>query len=63
MITAPLGIGTAQPLASVALRARIGGGMEYVNTWTDETTVSQGTTTDYATTATLTGHWEDKAAK
>ncbi|MGW1975678.1 LamG-like jellyroll fold domain-containing protein [Streptomyces sp. NPDC001889] len=62
MITAPLGIGTAQPLASVALRARIGGGMEYVNTWTDETSVSQGTTTDYATTATLTGHWEDRSA-
>ncbi|MFJ6659545.1 LamG-like jellyroll fold domain-containing protein [Streptomyces sp. NPDC091377] len=60
MITAPLGIGTAQPLASIALRARIGGSVEFSNAWTDETSVSQGTSTEHETTATLTGHWEDR---
>ncbi|MFJ2788009.1 MULTISPECIES: LamG-like jellyroll fold domain-containing protein [unclassified Streptomyces] len=59
MITAPLGIGTAQPLASVNIKLRAGGSFEFSNAWTDETTVSQGTTTERDTTATLTGHWED----
>ncbi|QDY81389.1 LamG domain-containing protein [Streptomyces qinzhouensis] len=61
MITAPLGIGTAQPLASVNVKLRVGGSFEFSNAWTDETSVSQGTTTERDTTATLTGHWEDPA--
>ncbi|MFL0021367.1 LamG-like jellyroll fold domain-containing protein [Streptomyces sp. NBUL23] len=61
MITAPLGIGTAQPLASLNVKVRAGGSFEFSNAWTDETTVSQGTTTERDTTATLTGHWEDPA--
>ncbi|MGV9314554.1 LamG-like jellyroll fold domain-containing protein [Streptomyces sp. NPDC003691] len=59
MITAPLGIGTAQPLASITVKGRIGGSMEFSNGWTDETTVAQGTSTAHDTTATLTGAWED----
>ncbi|WP_329558840.1 LamG domain-containing protein [Streptomyces uncialis] len=61
MITAPLGIGTAQPLASLTLKAHVGGTMEFSNAWTDETSVGQGTSTTHDTTATLTGNWEDPA--
>ncbi|MFE3072518.1 LamG-like jellyroll fold domain-containing protein [Streptomyces sp. NPDC059247] len=63
MISAPLGIGTAEPAASVALRARAGGTVEFSNAWTDETSLSQGTTTERATTATLTGYWEAKGSE
>ncbi|GLF92948.1 LamG domain-containing protein [Streptomyces yaizuensis] len=59
MITAPLGIGTAQPLASVTVKGHIGGSMEFSNAWTDETSVGQGTSTTHDTSATLTGAWED----
>ncbi|RPK69229.1 hypothetical protein EES43_00230 [Streptomyces sp. ADI96-02] len=61
MITAPLGIGTAQPLASVNVKLRVGGSFEFSNAWTDETSVSQGTTTERETSAALAGHWEDPA--
>ncbi|GLF92945.1 LamG domain-containing protein [Streptomyces yaizuensis] len=59
LLTAPLGFGTAQPLASVTVKARVGGSLEFSNAWTDETSVSQGTSTERDTTATLTGTWED----
>ncbi|MFI5617836.1 LamG-like jellyroll fold domain-containing protein [Streptomyces sp. NPDC051567] len=59
MITAPLGIGTAQPLASITVKAHVGGTMEFSNAWTDETSVGQGTSTTHDTSATLTGTWED----
>ncbi|GLF95223.1 laminin G domain-containing protein [Streptomyces yaizuensis] len=60
LLTAPLGFGTAEPLAQVTVRAKVGGSLEFSNAWTDETSVSQGTTTERDTSATLTGHWEDK---
>nr|WP_238937378.1 RICIN domain-containing protein [Streptomyces clavuligerus] len=59
LITAPLGIGTAEPIATVAVKAHVGGNLEFSNAWTSETTVSQGTTTERDTTATLTGYPED----
>ncbi|MER6913331.1 LamG domain-containing protein [Streptomyces sp. NPDC000594] len=59
LLTAPLGFGTAEPLAQVTVRAKVGGSLEFSNAWTDETSVSQGTTTERDTSATLTGHWED----
>ncbi|MFJ4771103.1 LamG-like jellyroll fold domain-containing protein [Streptomyces uncialis] len=61
LITAPLGIGTAEPLASVTVKGHVGGTMEFSNAWTDETSVGQGTSTTHDTTATLTGTWEDPA--
>ncbi|MFE0422493.1 LamG-like jellyroll fold domain-containing protein [Streptomyces sp. NPDC058953] len=54
LITAPLGIGTAQPAADIALQARVGGSLEYSNAWTDETAVSQGSSIARDTTASLT---------
>ncbi|MGW1978108.1 LamG-like jellyroll fold domain-containing protein [Streptomyces sp. NPDC001889] len=60
LLTAPLGFGTAEPLAQVTVRAKVGGSFEFSNAWTDETSVSQGTTTERDTSATLTGHWEDR---
>lgn len=59
LIMAPLGIGTAAPAVSVSLKGRIGGSFEFSNGWTDETSVSQGTSTARDTSATLTGSWED----
>ncbi|MEU3598821.1 LamG domain-containing protein [Streptomyces sp. NPDC006798] len=54
LLTAPLGFGTAQPLVDVTVKGRIGGSFEYSNAWTDETSVSQGTSTSRDTTASLT---------
>ncbi|MFI2209566.1 LamG-like jellyroll fold domain-containing protein [Streptomyces sp. NPDC020141] len=59
LIIAPLGIGTAAPAVSASLKGRIGGSFEFSNGWTDETSVSQGTSTARDTSATLTGSWED----
>lgn len=61
LITAPLGIGTAEPLVSGSLKIHAGGTMEFSNGWTDETSVAQGTSTARDTSATLTGTWEDPA--
>ncbi|MFJ6658378.1 LamG-like jellyroll fold domain-containing protein [Streptomyces sp. NPDC091377] len=61
LITAPLGIGTAQPAADVKFSGRVGGSLDFSNAWTDEATVQQGTGTDRDTSATLTGSQETTA--
>ncbi|MFF3556184.1 LamG-like jellyroll fold domain-containing protein [Streptomyces tsukubensis] len=58
LITAPLGIGTAEPAVEISLEGWIGTSLEFSNGWTDETTVSQGTSTERDMSATLTGYWE-----
>ncbi|WP_405639859.1 LamG-like jellyroll fold domain-containing protein [Streptomyces uncialis] len=62
LITAPLGIGTAEPAVEVTFQGMVGGSFEFSNAWTNETTVSQGTSTDRDTTATLTGHREARTS-
>ncbi|WP_197371087.1 LamG-like jellyroll fold domain-containing protein, partial [Streptomyces clavuligerus] len=59
LILAPLGFGVASPLFEVGLLGSLGGSLEFSNAWTSETSVSQGTSTQRDTTATLTGAWED----
>lgn len=61
LLVAPLGFGTATPIADVSVKARIGGSFEFSHAWTDETSVAQGTATERSTSATLTGSWEDPA--
>ncbi|MEU8325568.1 LamG domain-containing protein [Nonomuraea sp. NPDC048881] len=58
-VTAPLGAGTAKPIAEVT--AAFGASLElkYSNTWSNETRVSQGTNTTRASTVKLSGGWED----
>ncbi|MFJ4689080.1 hypothetical protein [Streptomyces sp. NPDC088789] len=58
LILAPLGFGTASPLFEADFTGSIGGSLEFSNAWTDETSVSQGTSTERDLTATLTGAWE-----
>ncbi|MFJ4770859.1 LamG-like jellyroll fold domain-containing protein [Streptomyces uncialis] len=62
LILAPLGFGTAMPLFEARATGGIGGSIEFSNGWTDETSLSQGTSTDRNTSATLTGAWEDPGA-
>lgn len=60
-ITAPLGIGTATPLAKGQLKLAATGSLEFSNTWSEDTQVSQGTNTSRKTKLALTGHPEDSA--
>ncbi|MFF3556193.1 LamG-like jellyroll fold domain-containing protein [Streptomyces tsukubensis] len=61
-VTAPLGLGVSNPILSIELKGAITNTTDFANTWTNETTVSQATTVDRNTTASLTGYWEDSAA-
>ncbi|PSL57357.1 concanavalin A-like lectin/glucanase superfamily protein [Saccharothrix carnea] len=58
-ITAPLGFGTATPLAEGQMRFGASGSLEYANTWSQDTKVSQGKNTARKTSLALTGHTED----
>ncbi|MFJ7768352.1 LamG-like jellyroll fold domain-containing protein [Streptomyces sp. NPDC097107] len=60
-ITAPLGFGTATPLAEGQLKLGMSGSLEYANTWSQDTRVSQGRNTARKTSLALTGHTEDPA--
>ncbi|MCD9904655.1 LamG domain-containing protein [Streptomyces sp. MT29] len=60
-ITAPLGFGTATPLAEGQLKLGVSGSLEYSNTWSQDTRVSQGKNTARKTSLALTGHTEDPA--
>ncbi|MGW4645492.1 LamG-like jellyroll fold domain-containing protein [Kitasatospora sp. NPDC004289] len=60
-ITAPLGFGTAQPLAEGQMKIGVKGGLEFANTWSTDTKVSQGHTTTRRTKLALTGYTEDAA--
>ncbi len=60
-ITAPLGFGTATPLAEGQMKFGLSGSLEYANTWSQDTRVSQGKNTARKTSLALTGHTEDPA--
>ncbi|MFI6515402.1 LamG-like jellyroll fold domain-containing protein [Spirillospora sp. NPDC050679] len=60
-ITAPLGVGTAQPMIDAGLTVRASFGMEFSNSWSDDTQVSQGRNTTRNTRMALSGHVEDPA--
>ncbi|MEU3173021.1 LamG domain-containing protein [Streptomyces sp. NPDC007000] len=60
-ITAPLGFGTATPLAEGQMKLGVSGSLEYANTWSQDTRVSQGRNTARKTSLALTGHTEDPA--
>ncbi|GLY20663.1 LamG domain-containing protein [Micromonospora sp. NBRC 101691] len=58
-ITAPLGIGTAQPLAKLSKEGNLEFGLDYSNGWTRDTEVSEGSNTTRTSTVALSGAWED----
>ncbi|MEV0992496.1 LamG domain-containing protein [Streptomyces sp. NPDC049949] len=58
-IAAPLGFGTATPLAEGQMKLGVSGSLEYANTWSQDTRVSQGKNTARKTSLALTGHAED----
>ncbi|MEU9678835.1 LamG domain-containing protein [Streptomyces parvus] len=60
-ITAPLGFGTAQPLAEGQMKIGVKGSLEFANTWSTDTKVSQGQNTARKTKLALTGYTEDAA--
>ncbi|MGW3387214.1 LamG-like jellyroll fold domain-containing protein [Streptomyces cinereoruber] len=60
-ITAPLGFGTAQPLAEGQMKIGGKGSLEFANTWSTDTKVSQGQNTARKTKLALTGYTEDAA--
>ncbi|RPE36462.1 concanavalin A-like lectin/glucanase superfamily protein [Kitasatospora cineracea] len=60
-VTAPLGVGTASPLAEGQLLMAAQAGLEFSNTWSEDTTVSQGRNTARRTKLELTGYTEDPA--
>ncbi|WP_406553033.1 LamG-like jellyroll fold domain-containing protein [Streptomyces sp. YS-3] len=60
-ITAPLGVGIATPLAKGQLKLAATGSLEFSNTWSEDTRVSQGKNTSRKTKLALSGHTEDPA--
>ncbi|MFE2273327.1 LamG-like jellyroll fold domain-containing protein [Streptomyces lavendulae] len=60
-ITAPLGFGTAQPLAEGQMKIGAKGSLDFANTWSTDTKVSQGRNTARKTKLALTGYTEDAA--
>ncbi|WP_405918703.1 LamG-like jellyroll fold domain-containing protein [Streptomyces longwoodensis] len=60
-VTAPLGVGTATPAASFQLKLAATGSLEFSNTWSEDTKVSQGKNTARKTKLALSGYVEDPA--
>ncbi len=60
-VAAPLGFGTASPLAEGQLKMAATAGLEFSNTWSEDTSVSQGKNTARKTKLELTGYTEDPA--
>ncbi|MFI1004293.1 LamG-like jellyroll fold domain-containing protein [Streptomyces galbus] len=60
-VSAPLGIGTATPAAKAQLKLAATGSLEYSNTWSEDTKVSQGKNTARKTKLALSGYTEDPA--
>ncbi|WP_329109083.1 LamG domain-containing protein [Micromonospora sp. NBC_01699] len=57
-ITAPLGMGTAQPLAKLAMEGNLEFGLDFSNGWTSDAEVSEGSNTTRTSTVALSGAWE-----
>ncbi len=60
-ITAPAGFGIASPLADAQLKVGLTGRLEFSNTWSEDTKVSQGANTARKAKLALTGYTEDAA--
>ncbi|MFJ3926737.1 LamG-like jellyroll fold domain-containing protein [Streptomyces sp. NPDC090022] len=60
-VNAPLGVGIAKPLAEGQMKVGVSGGLEFSNTWSQDTSVSQGQNTTRKTKLALTGYPEDSA--
>ncbi|MEU1508422.1 LamG-like jellyroll fold domain-containing protein [Kitasatospora sp. NPDC005748] len=60
-VTAPLGVGTATPAANFQLKLAATGSLEYSNTWSEDTRISQGRNTARKTKLALSGYVEDPA--
>ncbi|MFF1799056.1 hypothetical protein ACFVXQ_33405, partial [Kitasatospora sp. NPDC058263] len=60
-VTAPLGVGTATPAANFQLKLAATGSLEYSNTWSEDTKISQGRNTARKTKLALSGYVEDPA--
>ncbi|WP_244291088.1 LamG domain-containing protein [Streptomyces subrutilus] len=60
-IAAPLGVGIATPLAEGSVKTVTSLSLEFSNTWSSETKVSQGQNTTRKARVALTGHVEDPA--
>ncbi|GAA2716341.1 LamG domain-containing protein [Micromonospora olivasterospora] len=58
-ITAPLGIGTAQPLAKLSMEGNLALSFDFSNGWTSEAEVSEGSNTTRTSSVALSGAWED----
>ncbi|WP_205648221.1 LamG-like jellyroll fold domain-containing protein [Actinomadura rubteroloni] len=58
-ITAPMGIGTAQPAVDGQLKIRANLALEFSNSWSEDTQVSQGLNTTRNARMALAGHVED----
>ncbi|SDS73183.1 Concanavalin A-like lectin/glucanases superfamily protein [Streptomyces sp. TLI_053] len=60
-VAAPLGFGTATPAAKAQLKLAVTGSLEFSNSWSEDTRISQGTNTARKSKLALTGHVEDPA--
>ncbi len=58
-VTAPLGVGTAQPAAKIKSELELTAELKYGNGWDNETQVQQTSATTRTSGATLTGGWEN----
>ncbi|NNJ05088.1 LamG domain-containing protein [Streptomyces sp. PKU-MA01144] len=63
IVAAPLGAGTAKPLSSLKIHAGGSAEMKFSNSWSNDTTVSQGATTTRTSSVKLAGRWESPEAK
>jgi hypothetical protein len=61
LITAPMGAGTAQPVIKYEMKLKGSFGMEFSNSWSQDTKVSQGQNTTRSAKMALAGHVEDPA--
>ncbi|WP_051836431.1 LamG domain-containing protein [Streptomyces sp. NRRL WC-3742] len=60
-VTAPLGVGIATPAAKAQLKLAVTGSLEFSNSWSEDTKISQGKNTARKTKLALTGYVEDPA--
>ncbi|MGW2397388.1 LamG-like jellyroll fold domain-containing protein [Kitasatospora sp. NPDC001664] len=58
LIAAPLGFGTATPMAQFKYGLSAGGSFEFSNGWSSETQVAEGVNTERSTSIGLSGGWE-----
>jgi hypothetical protein len=60
-IAAPLGVGISKPAAKIDFEANLDFALEFSNSWSSETEVSEGRNTTRTSSVGLSGTWEDPA--